>query len=272
MACLCRKAIMTSDLRILFLGTGTSTGVPLIGCKCPVCQSKHPHNKRLRSSIIVEAGGTRVLVDSSPDLRQQALREGLSSIDAVIYTHCHLDHVAGFDDMRAFCWHKEEPLPLYASPETMIVLKQMYPWAFSPDNVYRGYVRPEARIIEGGFRIGALEVSPVPVIHAQVETFGYVFTYQGQRIGYASDVKSIPDSSMELFRHLDVLILDSLRINEHPTHLSLDETLSLFRQLKPKACFLTHMSHDMDAMTLSELLPEGVFMAYDGLTVCPTKI
>lgn len=257
---------MTSCLQILFLGTGTSTGVPMIGCECAVCRSSSPGNKRLRSSIIVEGGGTRILVDSSPDLRQQALREGITSIDAVLYTHCHLDHVAGFDDMRAFCWHHVAPLPLYASKGTMDVLQSMYPWAFSPENTYQGYVRPAPHVIGGEpFSIGAIRVTPVPVFHGNVETFGYVFECGDVKVGYACDAKSISPASLALFSGLDALVLDCLRRKEHPTHLSLEETLEIFRQTHPGKGVLTHMSHDLDIDAIPALLPEGVEMARDGM-------
>lgn len=265
---------MTSGLRILFLGTGTSTGVPQIGCGCAVCRSSNPGNKRLRSSIIVEGGGTRILVDSSPDLRQQALREGIVSIDAVLYTHCHLDHVAGFDDMRAFCWHHADSLPLYASPGTMDVLKTMYPWAFSPDNTYRGYIRPEPHLVGAdSFTIGAIRVTPIPVLHGTVETRGYVFECDGVRIGYACDAKMIPAPSLALFTGLDVLILDSLRRREHTTHLTLDETLEIFKHTHPTKGILTHMSHDLDIEIIPALLPAGVEMARDGMKlVIPARM
>ena len=257
---------MTSGLQILFLGTGTSTGVPLIGCECAVCQSDNPGNKRLRSSIIVEGSGTRILVDSSPDLRQQALREGLASVDAVLYTHCHLDHVAGFDDMRAFCWHHVEPLPLYASQGTMNVLHAMYPWAFSPENTYLGYIRPAPHVIgDESFFIGAIRVTPVPVLHGSVETHGYVFECGGVRVGYACDAKSIPESSLALLTGLDALILDCLRRKEHPTHLCLEETLEIFRKVHPAQGVLTHMSHDLDIEIISPMLPKGTEMARDGM-------
>lgn len=258
---------MTSGLQLLFLGTGTSTGVPLIGCECRVCKSSDPRNKHLRSSILLDYDGTRLLVDSTPDLRQQALRENIAGIDAIVYTHCHLDHVAGFDDLRAFCWHHETPLPLYASKETMQVLRTMFPWAFSPDNTYQGYVRPDGRVIDGPFRVGTIGVTPFPVCHASVQTNGYVFQCGGKRIGYACDVKSIPEESLRLLEGLDILVLDCLRRKEHPTHMSLEETLSVMERVRPGQGYLTHMSHDFDYSELAAWLPDFVAPAYDGLSV-----
>ena len=260
---------MTSHLRFLFLGTGTSTGVPQIGCTCAVCSSPNPRNKRLRSSVVLEYGSTRLLIDSSPDLRQQALREHLNHIDAVIYTHSHLDHVAGFDDMRAFGWNSEKRLPLYASPETLKVLRRMYPWAFSSENTYKGYIRPEGHEIDGPFTIGGICITPFPVEHAAVETNGYVFQCGNVRIGYSSDVKTIPPSSMELLRDLDILVLDCLRKEEHPTHMSVDETLSVMKQVHPRHGYLTHMSHRLDYDELASSLPDDITPAYDGLELFP---
>ena len=136
-----------ADFSLTFLGTGTSVGVPVIGCQCPVCLSADPHNQRLRASALVRAGGMAVLVDSGPDLRAQALREGLRELDAVIYTHAHLDHVAGFDELRAFCWNKDGPLPLHATESCLTTLQTMFAWAFSAENIYKGYIKPQACLI-----------------------------------------------------------------------------------------------------------------------------
>lgn len=258
---------MTSNIQLYFLGTGTSVGVPQIGCTCPVCLSDNPKNKRLRSSILVEYGTTKVLVDSSPDLRQQALREGLSRIDAVIYTHGHLDHVAGFDDLRAFCWNLPGKLPLYASPDTIKTLMSMYPWAFSPENTYQGYVRPDPHAVEGPFRVGDLLITPVPVEHGKVETYGYLIEGGGVRIGYACDVRVVPPASMKLWQDLDVLVLDALRYSNHHTHMSVDVALGVIDQLKPRQAYLTHMSHEIDYDGVLPLLPAGVLPAHDGLRV-----
>lgn len=258
---------MSSVLQVLFLGTGTSTGVPQIGCACKVCCSQSPKNKRLRSSILVSAGKTRVLVDSSPDLRQQALREHIVSIDAVLYTHSHLDHVSGFDDLRAFCWRRKDLLPLYAGAETLASLERMYPWAFDQELHYQGYVRPEACKIVPNTQIGDLLVTPVLVEHASVETFGYLMQYAGRKIAYISDFIRIPDASMHLLQGLDILILDALRYKAHSTHSSVADTLALISRLKPKRAYLTHMSHDVDYETLLQELPESVCPAYDGLCI-----
>ncbi len=256
------------DFSLTFLGTGTSVGVPVIGCDCAVCRSEDPRNKRLRSSVVVRAGGCTVLVDSGPDLRQQSLREGLRDIDAVLYTHSHLDHVAGFDELRAFCWRREGRLPLYAAPECMATLRKMYGWAFEPEHSARGYVRPEPRTIGGPFACGPLKITPLPVEHASVETFGFLFEHPGARsLAYLPDVKIIPPATMALLAGVDVLVVDALRPEPHPTHFTLAEALAAAAEMGAGETWLTHLSHEYDARTAPATLPDGVFLAADGMRI-----
>jgi len=251
-----------------FLGTGTSVGVPVIGCKCAVCTSSDPHNKRSRSSALVKMGGITMLVDSGPDLREQALREGLREIDAVLYTHAHLDHVAGFDELRAFCWRRSEALPMHATRECMDTLMQMFGWAFSEENVYKGYVKPAARIIDGPFSYGDLKITPLPVEHAALETIGYRFDHPHARsIAYLPDVKRVPNETMWHLREVDILIVDALRPEPHPTHCSISEALEIIRQAAPGEAWLTHLGHENDHTTLGLGLPTGVHVAWDGLEI-----
>jgi phosphoribosyl 1,2-cyclic phosphate phosphodiesterase len=253
---------------LTFLGTGTSVGVPVIGCSCPVCTSRDPRNNRTRSSIFITTGETSLLVDSGPDLREQALREGISSIDAVIYTHSHLDHVAGFDEMRAFCWGKSEPLPLYATQSCLGVLKEMFGWAFLPNNTNSGYVRPAPQPITPEFLIGDLTIRPLPVAHGSVETIGLLFeTGDHFRFAYLPDVKTIPESTMAMMENLDLLIIDSLRDTPHSTHLSLPEALAISERLSPSRTLLTHIGHDLEHESLAARLPDHLSPAHDGLRV-----
>lgn len=262
------KVRRVADFSLTFLGTGTSVGVPVIGCDCAVCRSEEPENKRFRSSVVVRAGEVTLLVDSGPDLRMQALRENLRAIDAVIYTHSHLDHVAGFDELRAFCWHSHGPLPLHASAGCMEALQGMFGWAFAPKEVVRGYVRPEPRIIDGPFFYGDLKVTPLPVLHGAVETLGFLFEYPGARkVAYICDVKSIPDETLERIRGVDVFIVDALRTASHPTHFSLEEALAAIEEVGPKEAWLTHLSHEFDAAELEGALPDHVHVAWDGLKI-----
>lgn len=258
---------MAGLLEITFLGTGTSVGIPVIGCDCAVCTSADPRNQRTRSSILVRTPEVTLLVDSGPDLRQQALREGLRAIDAVIYTHAHVDHVAGFDELRAFCWHRELPLPLHATAGCMDTLKQMFGWAFTGHH-HPGYVYPNPRIIDGPIHYGHLTITPLPVQHAAVETIGFLFEYPGsERVAYIPDVKSIPDATKAMLVHIDVLIIDALRPVPHPTHLSLPESLATIAELRAQRAWLTHVSHSCEHEATELTLPDQVRVAYDGLSV-----
>jgi phosphoribosyl 1,2-cyclic phosphate phosphodiesterase len=257
-----------ADFSVTFLGTGTSVGVPVIGCDCEVCRSEDLRNKRFRSSVVVRAGEVTLLVDSGPDLRMQALREGLREIDAVIYTHGHLDHVAGFDELRAFCWRRKDPLPLHATPGCMQTLQEMYGWAFFPKTVHSGYVRPAPNVIDGPFFFGDLKVTPLPVEHGSVETVGFLFEVEGKRrLAYLPDVKRIPAETMRAMVEVDVLVIDALRPVPHPSHFSLEEALAAARAVHAKETWLTHVTHDYDAATVDESLPHRVRMAWDGLQI-----
>lgn len=260
--------MVLSDAYLTFLGTGTSVGIPVIGCDCDVCQSPDTHNNRTRASLYIQTPKTRILIDSGPDLREQALREKITTIDAVLYTHSHLDHVVGFDELRAFCWGKNDPLPLYASESCLNVMINMFQWAFQPDNTHGGYIKPDPRPITKPFVLGDLTIRPLPVIHGTVDTHGYrIDTESGFSFAYLPDVKSIPDESMKCLTNLDLLIIDSLRHAPHPTHLSLTESLAIADALGPKRTLLTHISHDLDHMTLASGLKKTISPAYDGLKI-----
>lgn len=255
-------------MKVLFLGSGTSTGVPVIGCNCAVCRSEDPRNTRFRSSILVTGGATTLLVDSGPDLRQQALRYGVTAIDAVLYTHEHLDHVAGFDEMRAFCWHRNDRLPLYAGTRCMEGLKRMYGWAFADSNTWKGYIRPAAHDHRSQpFTVGEIEVTPVPVIHGTAETHGYVFRHGDSSFGYVPDVKRIPESSVPLLSGLDVLAMDGLCFPEHHTHFTVDQNVENMKRLRPKRGLVTHSGHRLEFSELYDYLPPFMEPAYDGLTI-----
>jgi len=253
-----------SATTVTFLGTGTSVGVPVIGCDCAVCTSPHPGDNRTRCALHVQCGELSLLVDSGPDLRLQALREGLRRVDAVFYTHAHLDHLAGFDELRAFCWHREAPLPIYAGPETHAALERMFPWAFNHQNP--GYVRPDPLVLGGAVTLGPLVVTPVPVDHGGIETYGFRFDLPGGRsLAYLSDVKRIPPASRPALEGLDVLVLDALREFDHPTHMTIREALAAAGLLAPRHTLLTHLAHEVGFEALAADLPAGVLPARDGL-------
>ena len=256
-------------MKLTFLGTSTSVGIPVIGCDCPICVSENPRYERMRSSVLIESGSYSILVDSGPDLRQQALRHGLTKVDAVLYTHQHLDHTAGFDELRAFCWRREDPLPLYSTASCINELKRVFDWAFSEGNTYKGYIRPLAIPVEDCFKLGELKITLIPVEHGSVETVGYRFDDSETSIAYLPDVKSLKRGSAELLEDLDHLIVDCLREQEHPTHMSLAESLAMISELRPKQAWLTHIAHEMDIESVESRLPSEVHFAYDTLTLSP---
>ncbi|BCX48933.1 MBL fold metallo-hydrolase [Haloferula helveola] len=259
---------MAEPFHLTFLGTGTSVGVPVIGCDCPVCTSEDPRDRRTRSSVHLQAGDIEILVDSGPDLREQALREGLKRIDAVLYTHAHVDHVAGFDELRAFCWGRDTPLPMHGSGQTLEILRRMYVWAFSPENVYRGYVKPDPIEFDGTLRYGDLQITPLPVVHGSIETHGFLFDHPGHPpIAYIPDVKEIPAPTRVLLRNIDILIVDALRPSPHPTHMSVAEALAEIESIGASRAWLTHLGHENGHAALEAILPPNIRVAYDGLRI-----
>lgn len=265
---------MTSDnqaarCRITFLGTGTSTGVPVIGCKCEVCTSLDPRNQRMRSSILIETDECHLLIDAGPDLRHQALRHDLSRVDAVLYTHGHMDHVVGFDELRAFCWHRQRPLPLYANQGCMDILTTMFGWAFSVGNTDKGYVKPDPHVFREPFAIRDVTITPIPVLHGNVETNGFLFRFSNSKtMAYIPDVKSIPNSSLDLLHGCDFLAIDALHHRAHHNHMNVEEAIATIGMIQPQQAYLTHLSHEIEHQTVNRSLPAGIRLAYD--TLCLT--
>ncbi len=258
---------MAAGFEIVFLGTGTSIGVPVIGCDCAVCTSDDPKNQRSRCSIHVTApDGLAWLVDTGPDLRMQCLREGITHTDAVLYTHEHTDHIMGFDDLRRFTVGADAELPIYAGASCLGRLEAAFHYAFNGENRYIGYLKPRPHVIGGPFHLGETEVSPLPVRHGKVDTLGLLFSHpRAGRFAYVPDAKEIPAESLALMRDLDLLILDGLQPKPHPTHLSVGEAVEIAAQLRPGRTWLTHFSCRMDYTVEGPKLPEKVGLAWDGL-------
>ncbi|WP_018969119.1 MBL fold metallo-hydrolase [Rubritalea marina] len=222
----------------------------------------------MRSSVYLQTESHSILVDSGPDLRQQALKHNLKQVDAVLYTHSHLDHITGFDELRAFCWRRDEPLPMYSSQACLDQLAHMFAWAFSPKNIYKGYIKPDPRPITKPFALGKTTITPIPVEHGSVETLGYRFDEEaGSKIAYIPDAKVIPNSNLDLLHGLDHLIIDALRPTPHNTHLSIPESVEIALALNPKQTWLTHISHETDYKLEQAKLPPNITFAYDGLTI-----
>lgn len=256
-------------MRLTFLGTGTSFGVPQIGCHCEVCRSPDPRDRRTRVGACIETrGGTRILIDTPPELRLQLVAAGIDRVDAVLYTHDHADHLHGIDDLRAINVRREGALPMYGAPDTLERIAKKFPYIFD-DNMrpLPGTSKPEGKLhpIPAGVAttIGDIDVIPAALPHGQITVYGY-------RIGplaYITDAKSVPADAMALMRGAKVLVINALFRTEHPTHLSVPEAVRIAKEIGAERTFLTHLTHDNLHANLEAELPRGIAPAFDGLTV-----
>jgi phosphoribosyl 1,2-cyclic phosphate phosphodiesterase len=249
---------------VTFLGTGTSMGVPMIGCACAVCQSTDPRDNRSRPSILVRlASGAAILVDTSADLRAQALRFGVTRIDAVLYTHSHADHILGLDELRRFNTLMKGPIPLYGDERTLTDLRRIFHYAFQPPREPGHEYVPNLVpfVLDGPISVAGTEVRPVPVTHGVRTIFGFRFG----RFAYLTDCCAIPETSWPLLEGLDVVVVDALRDRPHASHFSLDQAVAAARRIGAGRTFFTHMSHDLGHDATCARLPEGMALAHDGL-------
>jgi phosphoribosyl 1,2-cyclic phosphate phosphodiesterase len=252
-------------MKLTVLGTGTSTGVPAIGCECETCTSDDPRDKRLRVSVLVEHDGQTVLVDTSTDFRQQALRANLNKLDAVLITHCHADHIFGLDDIRPLNF-RHGALGIYANERAWRDIRRIFQYVFEPSHFGGGLPQINAHVIEPNAPFCLtpnFTITPLEVLHGRLPVTAFRFN----DFAYVTDASEIPAAAMNNLRDLDVLILDCLRVRPHPTHFNLEQSLEIVSELKPRRAFFTHMSHEIKHARDSRLLPAGVEFAYDGLEI-----
>ncbi len=243
------------------LGSGTSMGVPTIGCSCAVCHSSDPHDRRTRPSILLQFGGKVVLIDTTPDFREQAIRERITQIDAVLYTHTHADHILGIDDLRPLSYHRDGKIPLYARPDAAEFIRNMFRYIFDADYKFGGLARLELKPIDGVFELFGRRFEPVPVIHGETEIFGYRFG----SAAYLTDFSEIPEASFAQLQNLDVLFLDGLRHKPHPTHSTVENSIRIADRLAAKRVFFTHICHDLPHEATNASLPPRVRLSHDGM-------
>ncbi len=256
-----------TPMRVTVLGSGTSHGVPMIGCDCAVCTSHDPKNTRLRPSVLVTTdGGANVLVDTPPEMRLAFLQNHVRRLDAILYTHSHADHVFGLDDVRTFNYRTGLPIPLYAEPNVLGDLRRIYDYIFTPTQAGGGKPQVEMETLtpDVPLTLHGLEILPLRVCHGSLPVLAFVF---GGRFGYVTDVSEIPDASWPYLEGLELLMLDAVRREPHSTHFHLAAALDVIARLKPKRALLTHLSHDYDHETTNAALPPGVELAYDGQVV-----
>src|ERR1700740_1496696 len=257
--------MFSAPIKVTILGSGTSMGVPSLGCHCRVCTSSDPHDNRLRPSVLISRGEQNVVIDTTPDFRQQALRVGLERLEAILLTHGHADHILGFDDIRPFNIRQRSALPVYSNEETFNVIRRVFAYVFDEKPTLSTVPSVTLNTVHGPFELLGIPFVPVPLLHGDMEVLGFRFG----RAAYLTDFSKVPDSSMALLEGLDELILDALRDVPHPMHQTVDSALALIEKLKPRRAWFTHIAHDLPHAETNERLAKmgspHVQLAYDGL-------
>ena len=251
-------------MKIIFLGTGTSQGIPVIGSKDPVCLSQDKKDKRLRSSIFIDYKNTQIVIDCGPDFRQQILSNNIDNVDAILFTHEHADHTAGIDDIRPFC-HKKGAMPIYTHPRVMKNLEERFSYIFATENRYLGAPSVVPHIVlNQDFKIKSILIKPIIVGHGSIDILGFLI----DKFAYLTDVKTIAETEKSKLKGVNTLVVNALRIAKHPTHFNLQEALDLIKEINPKKAYLTHISHKLGFhKVVAKKLPKNVFLAYDNLKI-----
>ncbi len=251
-------------MQLTILGAGSSAGTPVVGCNCHTCLSENPRNRRTRcSSMITLDSGENILIDTGPDLRYQSLREGITRVDAVLYTHTHADHLHGIDDLRSFCQINRRQIPLYARIDAADHIKSKFGYTLREPSNFWDLPVLGITDVNAPFDLLGEKVIPIPVMHGRIEIFGYRIG----NIAYMTDVSSIPEASFTLLQDLDLLLLDCLRTEKHPTHINIEQSLAYIGQIKAKQNVLIHMTHELEYETLTQKLPKNVAVGYDGMKI-----
>ena len=256
---------------VTFLGTGTSYGIPMVGCDCAVCRSEDPRDRRLRTSTLIRHGETTLLLDTPPDLREQCLRHGICGLDAAFISHSHADHLFGFDDLRPLTLKRSEPLPVYATAGTAADMRRIFDYLSRPPIPGTSLAKVCLHVAEGPVEVGALVATPLPAVHGRADMAGWKFQPvggdAGPRVCIITDCKELPAGTVELCRGADVLVIDALRDRPHPTHMNLEEALAAIAEICPKRALLTNLCHEVAHAELAARLPDGIDVAFDGLKV-----
>jgi phosphoribosyl 1,2-cyclic phosphate phosphodiesterase len=251
-------------MKIIIMGSGTSMGVPVIGCKCEVCKSDNPKNKRTRASICVQTGsGKNILVDTATELRLQAVQNNIASVELILFTHYHADHIHGLDDVRVFNWAAQDSISCYGDEVTIERLRRVFFYAFEHDYSWGAIPHITLKAIPRELRIDDVRITPIKLLHGRAEILGFRFN----DAAYLTDCSAIPDESLGRLKGLDLMIIDALRYRPHPTHFNLEGALEMIKRLAPGRALLTHLSHDFDHEKLESELPAQVHPCYDGLVV-----
>jgi phosphoribosyl 1,2-cyclic phosphate phosphodiesterase len=251
-------------VKLTFLGTGTSQGVPVVACQCPVCLSDNPKDKRLRASVMIETDNLRLIIDAGPDFRQQMLQHKVHHLNGILLTHEHVDHIFGLDDIRAFNWVQKQATDIYAEERVQIAIRRIFDYVFATDK-YPGIPQMHLHLIENkSFKIGNLEIMPIRGFHHKLPVFGFRFG----KLAYVTDVNRLEKAEIDKLRGLEVLVVNALRKEDHISHYSLSQALEVIAEVKPGKAYLTHLSHQMGFYNeVQAELPENVFLSYDGLEI-----